>query len=256
MTQALESPRAEMRALSAHLLTVQEEERRRIAREIHDDLAQRTAMVAFELDQAARFVYGADATAALSAARARLAELETGLRDLSHQLHPSIVTDLGLPAAIKQLVNEFNGTGGSATFDNRSTAATVDPLAGTALYRISQEALRNVRKHAGAVKVSVTLAAKSGEIRLSIQDSGPGFIAEASDRPRGLGLLSMRERARLIGGTLMVRSSPGEGTLVVVRAPLSCIAGTSAKTLPRRRTKCKPPLMPAMEAALTAKQRA
>lgn len=218
MTAALESSRAEVRALSEHLLTVQEEERRRIARELHDDLSQRTAMVEFELAHVASFVREPEATGALRAARAGLAKLATGLRDISHRLHPSIVTDLGLSAAIRQLVDQFNKSGGFATLHDRTVTPVSDPLTGTALYRIAQEALRNARKHAGAVPVRVSLNCNANEICLSVKDSGPGFIVKDTGNQRGLGLLGMRERARLIGGTLTVRSQPGEGTLIMARA--------------------------------------
>lgn len=218
-TDAASAAQAELGSLSGYLLNAQEEERRRIARELHDDLSQRAAMIEFALEQVAHFMHEPDGKKALSAARGSLANLAKAIREISHQLHPSIIMDLGLAAAVKQLVNEFNEAGGAAALKlDERVAPMIDPLVGTALYRIAQEALRNARKHAGAVPVRVRLSMTPKDIYLAVQDSGPGFVVEASRSDHGLGLLGMRERARLIGSTLMVRSRPGEGTLIAVRA--------------------------------------
>lgn len=214
---ALGSTRAELRALSAHLLTAQEEERRRIARELHDDLAQRTVTIEMNLYRLTHFVHEAEGAAALSSARASLRELLDGLRQVSHRLHPALILHFGLPAALDRLVEEYNDAGGAATFADRSGTLQLDLDTGTALFRIAQEALRNARKHVPAAPVRVTLSCRKNELDLSIEDGGPGFDPHAARVRHGLGLLSMHERARLLGGTLVVRSSPRSGTLVQVR---------------------------------------
>lgn len=217
-TAALAAARSEVRALSTSLLVAQEEERRRIARDVHDDLSQRAALIEFKLTQVEPFVERPEGKEALTAAREDLAKLAVGIRNISHQLHPSVIADLGLPAALRQLVDEFNESGGSATFADRMTVPILDPLVRTALYRIAQEALRNVKKHAGRVPVRIKLSSSAQDLHLSIKDSGPGFAVNAKRSDRGLGLLSMRERARLIGATLMIRTRPGAGTQIAVRA--------------------------------------
>ncbi len=184
-TAALAAARAEVRSLSAYLLVAQEDERRRIARELHDDLSQRTAMVQFKLAQVEPFVEKPEGIETLSAAREDLVKLAAGIRNISHQLHPSLIADLGLSAALKQLVSDFNESGGSATFTDRTTASILDPLVGTALYRIAQEALRNVNKHAGRVAVRIKLSTSGHDLQLSIKDSGPGFAVNAKRSDRG-----------------------------------------------------------------------
>ncbi|HLK21739.1 MAG TPA: sensor histidine kinase [Bryobacteraceae bacterium] len=220
-SEALKNAHAEIQILSAHLITAQEEERCRMARDLHDDLGQRAAMIGIQLDNVARFVHEAEGAKALSLVRTNLDELAAGLEEVSHRLHPSIVTNLGLSVALNQLVEQFNAAGGSAKFKDRSGAPVFDPAIGTALYRIAQEALRNIRKHARGARVRVTLARQRDKMYLFVEDNGPGFEASAGGVKHGLGLLSMRERARLIGGTLTVKSQLGEGTLILACAPVN-----------------------------------
>ena len=213
--EALGNTRAELRALSGHLLTMQEEEHRRIARELHDDFAQRAALIEMELDRLAGLSCPTARAEALAAARKHVIKLSESLRTVSHRLHPSTIIDLGLPAALRQLVREFNDAGGDAAFIQRGGDSRLNTEVSTTLFRITQEALRNVMKHAGGGPVRIVLDADH-DIHLSIQDAGPGFNLEAARSRHGLGLLSMHERARLAGGTLSIQSELGEGTLISV----------------------------------------
>jgi signal transduction histidine kinase len=218
---ALGTTKEELRALAASLMTVQEDERRRIARELHDDLTQRLAVIDFELEKVRQELPAegaALANAHLTTIRSRLTALTEDVRNLSHRLHPSIIEDLGLEVALRRLVHDFQRAHGIAI---RCTTRSFDrpaPLpVETALYRIAQEALRNAAKHAPHALVTVTLSSTNDELRLTIEDDGPGFdVAEVRSK-RGLGLVSIEERARLIGGHVDVRSVPCEGTEIVVR---------------------------------------
>jgi signal transduction histidine kinase len=208
-------------ALGARLLAYGEEERRRIARELHDDISQRLALLADDSDRLRRELNVTD-----EANRHRLdslvrqaRSLSDDLRNISHSLHPSMLEDLGLTLAIRCLTRHFSErTGMAARFKASGDIPRDVPMeTGTALYRIAQEALRNVAKHAGETPVSVDLEAVGGELLLTVSDSGNGFIDSANKV--GLGLTSMRERAYLAGGVFSVVSAPGKGTTVKVRIP-------------------------------------
>jgi PAS domain S-box-containing protein len=216
-TQALDSTQAELRELSGRLMATQEEERRRIARELHDDFAQRTAVMDLALERLVSHLPSPQGVEALAELREQLAQLSADLRQVSHRLHPSSIADLGLPAALNQLVQEFNDTGGEAHFlrSSRTPHLTVDQA--TVLYRIAQEALRNAMKHAPGSLVRIALAMADQHVRLYVEDTGPGFNLDEVRDGRGLGLVSMQERARLLGGNLEVWSKAGVGTRISVR---------------------------------------
>jgi signal transduction histidine kinase len=207
--------------LAAKLLAYGEEERRRIARELHDDISQRLALLADDSDRLRRDLHVTD-----EANRLRLDNLvrqaralSDDLRHISHSLHPSMLDDLGLKAAIRSLTRHFSErTGMAARFKSSGEIPRDVPKeVGTALYRIAQEALRNAAKHAGETPVTVSLEAREGELILIVSDSGNGFIESANKI--GLGLTSMRERAYLAGGVFEVVSAPDKGTTVKVRIP-------------------------------------
>jgi two-component system CheB/CheR fusion protein len=214
-------------ALAATLLAYVEEERRRIARELHDDIGQRLALLADDSDQLRRKLNVTDEAnrrrldRLVSEARA----LSEDLRNISHTLHPAIVEDLGLLIAIRSMARNFSErTGLPVRFQTSGDIPRDIPLdAATAIYRIAQEALRNVEKHAGETAVTVTLQGTEREVCLEITDAGHGFDPNAFDRGdgAGLGLTSMRERAYLVRGVLSVVSAAGAGTKVEVRVPLA-----------------------------------
>ena len=222
-SEALGQTRAELRALSGHLMTAQEEERRRLAHELHDDLAQRTAMMEMGAHQLEALLPAADAEAQglLRELREQVSALSQGLREVSSRLYPSILADLGLSAALRSLIADFQQTGMNVSLRMQDVVMPVPLATATALYRITQEALRNAVKHAVGAPVRINLSEKDKELLLTIEDAGSGFNWTEAKARGGLGLLSMQERARLAGGTLLLRTAPGKGTLVSVRVPLS-----------------------------------
>jgi two-component system CheB/CheR fusion protein len=220
-TQALGRSKDELRALAANLFTSQEEERRRIARELHDDISQRLAVLEIDGDQAVRSI-SSDAVAAKRAMeriRAAMARLSEDVRLMSHRLHPSMIEDLGLKAALRTLTDEFGEREHMiVTFSSENVPENLPLETATALYRITQEALRNVSKHAGQTHTRVSLKGTPDRLQLHVADFGHGFDLEAERH--GLGLVSMEERARQIGATLQLQSALGEGTRITITVPL------------------------------------
>lgn len=220
--EVLGRTREELRSLAARLFTSQEEERRRVARELHDDIGQKLAVLEIEIE---RLRQGLDSDPAeldrrLKALRESAALLSQAVRGLSHQLHPSTLDNVGLVASLKALVEDFGARENMvATFRRTGPVHPVSQEVATSLYRIAQEALRNVAKHAGRTHVKVLLESRDGTLLLTIRDLGEGFDPESHAR-RGLGLVSMEERARLAGGTLTVESALGQGTTVTVTVPV------------------------------------
>jgi signal transduction histidine kinase len=225
-TQELEQHREELRRLTATLLRVQEEERRRLSCELHDDLNQKLAVLVMEVDALERQAAaappapreGATARAALRALRHRVVELSDDVRGLAYRLHPSILDHLGLAIALQSYVEEFAKREKiRVTFTHRHVPETLPAEISTCLYRVAQEGLRNVSKHAKAARAAMTLWMAGQSLHLSIKDSGVGFDPEER---RGLGLVSMEERVRAVNGTLSIRSKPGDGTQVEVQIPV------------------------------------
>jgi two-component system CheB/CheR fusion protein len=193
-----------------------------VARELHDDLGQKLAVLDVEMDHVLRDI-GADPEQAhlrISSLKERLASLANDVRVISHRLHPSVLEDLGLAAALKALVDEFGRREKMpATFRRRNVPDKLPSEVAAALYRIAQEALRNIAKHAGHTHVKVMLDTTGRDVRLTVRDSGEGFDQNEIQEP-GLGLISMQERAKLIGGELSIESDLGEGTTVKVVVPM------------------------------------
>ena len=223
--QELQESREELRSLAGQLLTAQEEERRRIARDLHDDVNQRLAMLAMDLRRIERKQIG-DETATMhmiSSITERLTRVSDDVRQLAYRFHPSILDDLGLVKAVRRLVDDFSdSTGLVAMYVHRDPVAPVPTNIATCVYRIAQETLTNVARHAHASEVEVELICDEGMITLSVRDNGVGFdLARASQERGRLGLLSMKERVRLVGGTLDVIAAQGSGTHVEVHVPLA-----------------------------------
>ncbi|MBV8709031.1 MAG: PAS domain-containing protein [Acidobacteriaceae bacterium] len=221
-TKELGRSQDELRALTGSLFTSQEEERRRLARELHDDISQRLAAFDLDSNEVLRHL-GAGSSLAeqkLQEIRGRMRVLSEDVRRLSHQLHPSTLEDLGLASALRSLTGEFGEREKMiTTFSAQELPPAIPIEVATGLYRIAQEALRNVAKHAGKTHVKVLLRGKPEALELQVADSGLGFDTE--DKRSGLGLISMEERARLIGATLKIESALGEGTKVTVDVLLS-----------------------------------
>lgn len=217
--EALDRTKEELRALAGSLLRAQEEERRRIARELHDDLLQQLAMLEVRVAQLRQTAPEKD-SAAFLLVESQIASLAAGVRELSHELHPSILEDLGLPVALESLSEQFKTLlGEQVRFELRNVPDEVPPEVGSVLYRVAQEALMNVVKHAGPVPVTVILDQQEGALRLQIKDAGPGFDPEAARAKGGIGIISMQERASLVGATLRLKSSSSGTTVEVTVAP-------------------------------------
>jgi two-component system CheB/CheR fusion protein len=222
-TEALQQSRERLRDLTAGLLTAQEEERRRISRELHDDLNQRLAMLTVELETLEK-----DPLQSAELIRSQLASLRTrsegisdDMRRTAHQLHPSMVDHLGLSAALRSLCADFSKQEKMRVqYRQRNVNGDTPPDIALCLYRVAQEALRNVARHSGARRATVSLVLATNRILLSISDTGVGFDREVTKSKKGLGIISMEERVRLVVGVLTIRSRPGDGTRVVVEVPL------------------------------------
>jgi two-component system CheB/CheR fusion protein len=202
-------------------MAVQEEERRRLARELHDDFGQRTAILELQASRALQVLSDnvVETRQLLQQMSEHISALDRGLRNASHRLHPSVLADLGLVAGLRSLVDDFCQSGGDATLWAPDQSLDVPVETTTALYRIAQEALRNAMKHAPGAPVRITLLSNDQGFQLTIEDAGPGFRLEQAKAGKGLGLLSMQERARLAGGVLLLSTRLHRGTVVSVRVP-------------------------------------
>lgn len=216
----LDASRHELRSLAAELLRVQEEERRRISRDLHDDINQRLALLAVELEALDQPLPMAPQQLgrAVRAVQDRVVELSEGVRQLAYQLHPSILDDLGLPIALQRFVDDVAArTGMTGRFVNRGVSKSLPQDIATCLYRVAQESLGNIARHAQASTMSVELTRTGDMLTLVITDDGVGF--DPLHVRKGLGLLSMKERITLVNGTLEITSTAGKGTHVGVRVP-------------------------------------
>ena len=217
----LDRTQGELRGLTGHLFMVQEEERQKVARELHDDVSQRLSLLEMLLSEVDIRNCSDEDAERVRKAQKDLQSLNTDVRQISHQLHPAILTDLGLSEALRALVDEFGEREKMpATYMSQDLPGSWPPEAATAIYRIAQEALRNVAKHAGKTHVKVALSGQDSKLQLKVMDFGVGFDLEEDSPTHGLGLISMQERARLAGGTLTVQSELGHGTTVAVDIPL------------------------------------
>jgi two-component system CheB/CheR fusion protein len=220
--QDLSASRAELRVLAGRLIRAQEDERKRVARELHDDLTQRLSALQIGSAGLARLTpAGEPARAGFVAHEEHIAEVVEEVRRLAYDLHPAILTHLGLRAALKSFCVKFSGREEiDVDFSAQKEPAALSEEIALCLYRVTQEGLRNVAKHSGAKSASVVLKTVRGALHLTIQDRGKGFGAGVERKGEGLGLLGMKERVRLIQGTIQVRSRPGHGTRIEVRVPV------------------------------------
>ncbi len=225
-TQAIEHSRAVTEQLTQKVLSAQEEERRRIARELHDETLQSLATLVIYADAAQNAAQQGDAEALEEAHAAvrQVAELSlTGIRNIIADLRPSLLDDLGLSAAIRwQAVHRLETVGIRTDVQIRGEGRRLSHLVETALYRVIQEAINNILKHASASYVEIDLDLSQHEtITARVEDNGVGFEVarlKADDRV-GVGLFGMRERVNLVSGHITLDSSPGEGTEVRISMP-------------------------------------
>jgi two-component system CheB/CheR fusion protein len=219
---ALHQSQAQLQALAAGLLSAQEEERARVARELHDDISQKLATLNLEAESVLR--KDPESPGKLRSEMTRLFHRLRGiLRDVeqtAYRLHPSSLDHLGLSVALKSYCADFGKQNGIAmSCTERNMPRMIPPRLGLTIYRVAQEALRNVVKHSGARRAMVSVAGKNDAIVLTVKDYGRGFDASRSKK-RGLGLISMEERVRQAGGEFSLRTTPGTGVRIDVHIPI------------------------------------
>jgi len=219
----LEAAKESQRQLGGRLINAQEQERSRLAAELHDDFSQRIALLALELENAADAIPDSakEASERLRALAGSVTEIAADLHTLSHRLHSSTLRNLGLTPGISALCREFSAQLGIAIdFSPESVPRDVPPDVALCLFRIVQEALRNIHKHSGATRAQVSLRMAGKTLILSVSDDGRGFTAAGDQYKNGLGIRNMEERARLVGGRFEIHSEPSKGTLVEASVPL------------------------------------
>ncbi len=221
---ALRRSEDQLRRLTANLITAQEEERKRVARELHDDVNQRMAMLANEVSTLEQT---APASARLlrkqlRSLRERVDQLSDDLRNAAHRLHPSALEHFGVVAAIESHCSDFMKLHGiQVKLTHRSVPKSIPMEVALCLYRVTQECLNNVAKHSGAREAAVAIEKREGDIFLSITDNGTGFDPGLVADQNGLGIVGIRERVRLVDGTVLIHSQPARGTQIEVRVPLT-----------------------------------
>lgn len=215
---------SELRELSERLINGHERERRRLARELHDGIAQRLSMLSMEARLLDR-----DLAGTADAVRARYADLATEIAALgnelhrvSYELHPARLEQLGLEAAIRTFCAQISQTHRvDISVQVGYVPPALDPEIALCIYRVTQEALHNVVRHSGAAAATIALGVVAGELRLRVADDGDGFDPTEAFHTDSLGLTSMRERVRLIGGNLVIEATPGAGTVIEANVILS-----------------------------------
>jgi signal transduction histidine kinase len=212
---------AALASVSGKLIEAQEQERRRIARELHDDIGQRLALLSIELAQLRQ----SSATpwefhGRIDTLRAQTSEIAADVQSLSHELHSSRLQYLGLAAALGGFCKEFSAQQKvEVDFDSQDLPTSLAPDISLCFFRVLQEALHNAAKHSGVRLFEVRLWRALDEIHLTIRDSGAGFDHEATKAGRGLGLISMQERLKLLHGTLSIESQLQRGTTIHASVP-------------------------------------
>jgi two-component system sensor histidine kinase UhpB len=211
---------AQERVHAQRVLAAQEDERARVARELHDDALQRIAMIRHELGEAAAHG-GPDMARRIDGVSGELQDLGVVLRTAAHQLHPSVVEKAGLARALDALAEEFGRTAGLTVHVTVPTIqAQLPPAVALAGYRIAQEALRNIVKHAGVLEAELSLEVGAENVTIRVADAGKGFDTVGPRPEDGLGLIAMRQRALGTGGKIVLAPRSGGGTVVTAVLPL------------------------------------
>jgi signal transduction histidine kinase len=210
----------ELRDLSQRLIRAHEEERALLARELHDDVTQRLALLAIEVGRAELAASEGPQAEAMRSVREGLVRLSEDIHSLAYQLHPSVLDELGLGEALRAACERVGRQGRiSLSAELDALPKSIDRDVALCLFRVAQEALNNVNRHAAARTASVTLRQMDGGLLLAVRDDGVGFDPESPGTRMSLGLASMRERVRLVNGTLDIESAPGQGTSVIAWVP-------------------------------------
>jgi len=220
---ALRNSEQQLRVLAGSLLTAQEDERRRLSRELHDDITQRLAFLSLELGKLAGEMPDSSeqARTTIRTLQEQTLQASSEVRRISHGLHPSVIEDFGLGIAIEEFCSEFEKAQGvRVSFEGLVDDSRLDDACSSCLYRITQESLRNAVAHGHATEVHVTLSVAPGSVQLRVKDNGAGFLTNGARMKTGLGVVGMKERIRLLNGTLALSSQPGQGTEIVATVPL------------------------------------
>jgi signal transduction histidine kinase len=214
------------RELARRLINAQEEERRRLARELHDDVSQRLALIAVHLDtmRISPPASHNDLIRELSVLYDETDLISSDIHQFSHELHPAILERLGLASALRRYCAEFSAHRKIAVhMSTTGEEARLDPETALAFFRTGQECLTNAAKHGGATGCKVLLTYADNRITLTVGDNGSGFDPKSPQAQTGLGIQSMRERLRSIDGTLRIQSSVLRGTTVFAEARLALV---------------------------------
>lgn len=234
MLDAVDEHRRRLHELSMKVVTAQEEERKRISRELHDDTAQ--ALTAQLLRLKTVEATGGSADPAVLADLIEItAQTLEGVRHMAYELRPPSLDDLGLSASLSGLVAQYHERFGLRVhFKSSCPRGRLSPVVELAVYRVAQEALTNVAKHARASEADMVLRVDDVRLMMEVRDNGRGFDSLSLERRTGvgLGLFGMRERAALAGGVLSVDSAPSRGTKVRLDVPLTSIAGMPVRNWP------------------------
>ena len=218
---------AEDLRLTGRLITLAEEERKHLARELHDDIGQRLSLVAVELDLlTVEHECAGPVRDKLNRTLAEIKELATDIHNLSHRLHSSKLQHLGLPIALKEVCRQMASQHRiDIDLQTGSVPSTLPEDVSLCLYRIAQEALSNAVKHSQSKRIEVGLNSSNGRVMLEVKDFGIGF--DPATQIGGLGLATMQERLRMIGGTLSIHSIPGMGTELIAEARMESSRGAT-----------------------------
>jgi signal transduction histidine kinase len=216
----------ERKAVQEALTAAQEAERKRIARELHDSASQILCAVILEMEKIVGEmpINNADLRSRAFAQKERLVELADEVSSVAHRLHPAVLERVGLSEAMERICREFHTKGLQVEFSQRNISRTVSAGSALCVYRVTQEGLRNVLRHSRAKNATVTLVSDGSTLHLSIVDTGVGFDLETAAAKGRLGLVSIRERVRLAGGSVSIQSKPGQGSRIEVSIPVNRVA--------------------------------
>lgn len=215
------SAETKLRELSLRLIAVQDEERRRIARDLHDSTGQMVALLKMNLNRLRLGKLSPEQAGLVSESAALVEAMRIQVRTISYLLHPPLLDELGLVSALRVLVEGFSKRSGiEARLQIDDDFSRLPSEVEISIYRIVQECLTNIHRHAGSPTARIRVERHASEIEIEVEDNGKGISDKKSASGRGVGLSGMRERARLLDGTLEIKSD-GKGTTVIARLPLS-----------------------------------
>jgi len=209
----LKETEEELQRMMTKVIHIQEEERRRFSRELHDGIGQSLFALQIQLDR----IIMEGATDSLRKLRSKVSDVMDDVRNLARELRPSVLDDLGVIPAIRTYIDNYTEHYGIAVMLECRFRTRLDVLRETVIYRVIQEALTNIAKYADVTEAEVTIEEQPSAILVWVRDEGSGFIRDRSGK--GVGLFSMEERARSVGASLSIQSAPGRGTVIELVVP-------------------------------------